>query len=484
MKFILSFIFLLTFSQAVITLDYRMDECYWLDGTSGIIDDVQDNTANELDGTSHGNASIFNVALSGGNTACSGGRFDGNADYIDVSNNALLTTGNNFSISTWVYLNDTSNTFEIIAHKTTNYRNGFTLYVYRSGSSNYIMFLIGDGSHQGYPYYRINELEWVHIVATYDGSRIRLYFNGVQVSSRSFNYGIANVNVPFVIGKGTGSNYSFNGDVDEMKLYNHTLSPVEITTIYNNENAGNNHDGTSRTCPTCTTSTTAGQFSLIGIPADLRTTPNKDVADVFDEFPGASYNVAGLVDGWRVFKRIYDPVTNASSYNVVPYTGEALQFGQGYWIQPKASVTWSENTLKGVDYNITNPACVTTRCVEIDLTPVNKNFGAPDNDVNDHSGKNRNNMLGFVGHVPVNWADCRILVDGTVYTPSAADSAGYIDKQIWQYNPGVGGADANGYTTCDDTTPGGCKLEPYKGFWVILHGKTKNKTVKLLIPKE
>ena len=93
-------------------------------------------------------------------------------------------------------------------------------------------------------------------------------------------------------------------------------------------------------------------------------------------------------------------------------------------------------------------------------------------------------MLGFIGHKPVDWADCRFVIDGTAYTPSDAEAAGYADKQIWQYNPGASGANANGYTTCDDTTPGGCKLEPYKGFWVILHGPTKGKSVQLLIPKE
>ena len=29
-----------------------------------------------------------------------------------------------------------------------------------------------------------------------------------------------------------------------------------------------------------------------------------------------------------------------------------------------------------------------------------------------------------------------------------------------------------------------CKIVPFKGFWVELDGSTKNKTVKLLIPKE
>jgi len=99
-------------------------------------------------------------------------------------------------------------------------------------------------------------------------------------------------------------------------------------------------------------------------------------------------------------------------------------------------------------------------------------------------------MTGFVGKSPVNWSDCRLIVsdsDGSnrqVLTPSEAENADYMLKQIWQYNPNSSEADGKGYTTCDDVTPGDCKLVPYKGFWVELHGKTKNKTVKLLIPKE
>ena len=92
-------------------------------------------------------------------------------------------------------------------------------------------------------------------------------------------------------------------------------------------------------------------------------------------------------------------------------------------------------------------------------------------------------MLGFVGNAPVEWADCRIVVDGISYTPTDADAAGYANKQIWQYNPGASGANGNGYTTCDDALIT-CKLEPYRGFWVQLYGKTKGTTVKLLIPKE
>ena len=483
-KIIIILFLLFTSLNAVVVTDYRMDECYWLDNAGGVVDDVKEEL-NGLDGTSHSNAQTFDIIGVAPKPMCRGANFQSGGDYVDVNNDPLLNTTSNFSLSAWVRPNNFSATFEVIANKTTNYSNGFTFYTYFGGGVGYIILQIGNGSSNRNVFYQpITPNQWIHVVATYNGSIMRLYLNGTQVSTRNYTGGIANANRPLIIGRGLGTSYQYTGDLDEFKLYNHTLTAGEVTTIYNNENAGNNYDGSPRVCKTCNATATAGIWGLIGIPADFRTAANKDVANVFEEFPAVDYNIPANPNGWVVFKRNYSATDNSSSYSVVPYTGTPLEFGQGYWLATQSTVNWSENTLPSVDYNSAHAACTSATCVEIDLTSVTKNFGAPDNDPNDHSGRNRNNMLGFIGQTPVNWADCRILVDGVAYTPSAAATAGYADKQVWQYNPGIGGANANGYTTCDDTSPGGCKLEPYKGFWVILHGITKNKTVKLLIPKE
>ena len=117
--------------------------------------------------------------------------------------------------------------------------------------------------------------------------------------------------------------------------------------------------------------------------------------------------------------------------------------------------------------------------MEIDLTPVTHNF---EEDGDDGTGPYRYNMSGFIGLTkPVSWADCRFVIDGTPYTPTDANNSGYASKQIWLYN-GTGTDASNSYVTCDDTMD--CKLVPFKGFWVELHGPTKGKSVKLLIPKE
>jgi hypothetical protein len=88
--------------------------------------------------------------------------------------------------------------------------------------------------------------EWTHVAATFDGSAgmISLYTNGVLaaqmethlrpignlIPEMSPGLGIGNLN-------DGGNNFPFNGDIDEIALYNRALSVDEIDSIYS-ENAG------------------------------------------------------------------------------------------------------------------------------------------------------------------------------------------------------------------------------------------------------
>jgi hypothetical protein len=197
------------------------------------------------------------------------------------------------------------------------------------------------------------------------------------------------------------------------------------------------------------------------------------VEDVFADDMNGSYNT-----DWKLYKRVYSTTDNGSSYVQLALTDE-LEFGVGYWLGSRYSSEWYVDGMQTVDYNSTDSACVNAPCIEIDLTPVTHDF---ETDGDDGTGPYRYNMSGFIGlEKPVSWADCRFLIDGTAYTPSDANASGYANKQIWLYN-GTGTDRSNSYITCDDTME--CKLVPFKGFWIELHGKTKGKSVKLLIPKE
>jgi hypothetical protein len=78
-----------------------------------------------------------------------------------------------------------------------------------------------------------------HIAGTYDGSKVRLYVDGVQVGNGTnatgpIKYGTTSENGDLYIGRvfsGAGGN--FNGAIDELSLYNRALSQGEIQSIFN-----------------------------------------------------------------------------------------------------------------------------------------------------------------------------------------------------------------------------------------------------------
>lgn len=80
----------------------------------------------------------------------------------------------------------------------------------------------------------ISPLQWYHLVATYDGSYISIYVNGV-LSAKSENVsGMMGYNDILKFGYFTESNPTgFLGHLDEIKIYGRALSDAEILNRYN-----------------------------------------------------------------------------------------------------------------------------------------------------------------------------------------------------------------------------------------------------------
>jgi beta-lactam-binding protein with PASTA domain len=69
---------------------------------------------------------------------------------------------------------------------------------------------------------------WSHLAVTYDGAQMRLYVDGVQVASRALTGSMAVSNNPLRIGGNNVSGEFFNGQIDEVRIYNRALSAAEI----------------------------------------------------------------------------------------------------------------------------------------------------------------------------------------------------------------------------------------------------------------
>jgi hypothetical protein len=78
---------------------------------------------------------------------------------------------------------------------------------------------------------------WYHIAATYDGSRMRIYKDGVEVVSTAKS-GIVDTNPDILAAIGNqsaaaGGGWPFDGLLDDVRIYNRALSATEIAVIAN-----------------------------------------------------------------------------------------------------------------------------------------------------------------------------------------------------------------------------------------------------------
>lgn len=77
---------------------------------------------------------------------------------------------------------------------------------------------------------------WKHLVVTFNSTTdlASIYLDGVLIASTSKpDWNTAN-DVNFYLGKSIQNGNSFNGSVDDLKIYNYPLTQTEITNLYNN----------------------------------------------------------------------------------------------------------------------------------------------------------------------------------------------------------------------------------------------------------
>ena len=73
---------------------------------------------------------------------------------------------------------------------------------------------------------------WTHVAAAFDGTTARLYINGNEVASGPFSFA-GGIGAGMTIGNNNSDSWPdcpgvFNGDMDEVRIYNRALSPAQI----------------------------------------------------------------------------------------------------------------------------------------------------------------------------------------------------------------------------------------------------------------
>ena len=195
---------------------WHFDEESWSGVSADVIDSVGGN-----DGTSSGNANTTSDSYMFGNV----GEFDGDGDYVNLDSTIAL--GTNWSISVWAYIKstihsslmgDSTSSYGYINLRTWSGGNGIIIETSIT-NSNEIIVCVDEVS--------INEWDYYNIVK--NGTQVSCYKNGLFIDSDSFSIE-EDLNIDY-IGKGY-STYLFNGTIDDVMIFNRSLSAEEIKELY------------------------------------------------------------------------------------------------------------------------------------------------------------------------------------------------------------------------------------------------------------
>ncbi len=211
---------------------WKMDEASW-DGTAG---EVLDASGNGNDGTRTGDATTA------GGKYGNGGIFDGDGDLITRDSTASLELTMAGTISTWIKQSGADqDTYAGYVAKTVGGNPVNVSYaLYHYDDSNVIRGIICDDSACDIveiPELSMSDTDWHHFIFSWDGSSLYLYQDGILLNTetQTIVLDVESTDKFKIGGDCFGlSSYSddFNGQIDEVRIYNRALSPDEVKGLY------------------------------------------------------------------------------------------------------------------------------------------------------------------------------------------------------------------------------------------------------------
>jgi len=165
-------------------------------------------------------------------------KLDGTSTSYATLPSGIVSTLNNFTISTWVRMDVKSNWMRVF-----DFGTGTSKYMFlciQPGTANVMRYTIKNGGpeQQVNFNYTLPLNTWTHFAITQSGNTCTLYINGTAVASNTnvsikpSNLGSTNLNY---LGKSQFNDPLLRGSIDGFKIYSRALSAAEIQNFANNQ---------------------------------------------------------------------------------------------------------------------------------------------------------------------------------------------------------------------------------------------------------
>ncbi|MFA5131424.1 MAG: LamG domain-containing protein [Patescibacteria group bacterium] len=161
--------------------------------------------------------------------------FNGTTDYINQGNSSIYNLQAGATVSIWVKIPSTwsGNTYPNLVSKGASAgwdTDGWGIYAFSSNVIGIGMRNGGSVLSRSFP--NTVKDQWTHIVATWNGTTVTLYQDGIYKTSGAQTIVPAVNATNVIIGRGPVSQY-FGGSIGAVKIYNRALSASEVKALYN-----------------------------------------------------------------------------------------------------------------------------------------------------------------------------------------------------------------------------------------------------------
>ena len=228
-------------------IEWRQDELSW----SGATDEVVDSSGNNNHAMSNFGSGLDTIAAG---QVCRAGSFDGVDDYIE-SNDVFALLQTTATLSFWIRTTQVGNDTGWLApgiagvEQSAGTDDIFWGWIDASGR---IGVSVGD-DYSSKSTLAINNGVYHHVVLSRDATTgdFKIYIDGALDSSGTIASGVIGTGFSSIgrIEDTGGSPEYLQGDLDEVLIFDSILSDADVSSIYTNQLAGNNFDGSVRTCP-------------------------------------------------------------------------------------------------------------------------------------------------------------------------------------------------------------------------------------------
>ena len=156
--------------------------------------------------------------------------FDGVNDWVTIADSSSLDLSSGMTLEAWV--RPQGSNWRTVAFKERTGGLAYALYS-NTDTGRPSAEVRTSAGHETRGPAALPSATWSHLAATYNGSTLRLYVNGAQVSSKQVNGALANGSGPLHIGGNSVWAEWFSGQIDDLRVYNRALTVAEVQSDMN-----------------------------------------------------------------------------------------------------------------------------------------------------------------------------------------------------------------------------------------------------------